>query len=579
MDYKQKYLKYKNKYLKLKQIAGSKIPSEQVTHKVLKGHTDRVNSVAFNNGKDDPNPGTMIVSGSDDKTIRVWNVDTGECILTLKGHTGTVESVGFNHDGTKIVSGSKKRDPTIRVWNVDAKSDNYKYGECILTLKGHTYDVWSVGFNHDGTKIVSGSSDNTIRIWNVDTGKLEKVMFGRIPIRNKYDKKTYPSHEDIVWSVAFNNGKDDPNPGTKIVSGSADKTAVIWNVNAEDKMNDIIYNLSRPQFFNDHRGDVASVSFNHDGTMIVSGSQDKTVQVWPLSVLPSGKIWSYDKTILKGHTNIVQSVTFNHDGTQIASGSQDNTIRVWNVDRKRKMQDKILNGHIGSVWSVGFNHDGTKIVSGSSDKTIRIWDVLSADPDTDVSMDQCKNKSDGLLNEPWKNEDYRNTVFLKFTMQNGSKETWCLTEKFYPADPNVLGDTDETVSRDNYVYNMLYANWVEKSDGSPYTIDKRMGRDGEPGSDRYVRITSIFDGYARYVLFDDVLKRVITIKQGDGRTRDNSEIGFNNDVQYPLILHLEYAKHVAIGNIRGTLGISESHGNVSDDVYRVTRIEEKTIHK
>ena len=73
-----------------------------------------------------------------DKTIRVWNVDTGECILTLKGHTGCVNSVGFNHDGTKIVSGSD--DKTIRVWNVDT-------GECILTLKGHTLKQRKVSYN------------------------------------------------------------------------------------------------------------------------------------------------------------------------------------------------------------------------------------------------------------------------------------------------------------------------------------------------------------------------------------------------------------------------------------------------
>ena len=103
-----------------------------------------VTSVGFNHD------GTKIVSGSYDKTIRVWNVDTGECILTLKGHTDGVRSVVFNHDGTKIVSGSY--DNTIRVWNVDT-------GECILTLKGHGTKIvsQSVVFNHDGTKIVSGS--------------------------------------------------------------------------------------------------------------------------------------------------------------------------------------------------------------------------------------------------------------------------------------------------------------------------------------------------------------------------------------------------------------------------------------
>ena len=83
-------------------------------------------------------------------------------MLTLEGHTDSVTSVAFNHDGTKIVSGSE--DKTIRVWNVDT-------GECILTLKGHTDYVKSVAFNHDGTKIVSGSDDKTIRVWNVDTGE------------------------------------------------------------------------------------------------------------------------------------------------------------------------------------------------------------------------------------------------------------------------------------------------------------------------------------------------------------------------------------------------------------------------
>ena len=82
-------------------------------------------------------------------------MDTGECIVTLKGHTSCVISVAFNHDGTKIVSGSC--DKTIRVWNVDT-------GECILTLEGHTLNQ---AFNHDGTLYLD-RNDNTIRVWNVD---------------------------------------------------------------------------------------------------------------------------------------------------------------------------------------------------------------------------------------------------------------------------------------------------------------------------------------------------------------------------------------------------------------------------
>ena len=97
----------------------------------------------------------------------------------MKGHTGSVNSVGFNHDGTKIVSGSD--DETIRVWNVDT-------GECILTLKGHTGNVYSVGFNHDGTKIVSGSFDQTIRV--VQRLYLDRVIkqyvYGMLILVNVY---------------------------------------------------------------------------------------------------------------------------------------------------------------------------------------------------------------------------------------------------------------------------------------------------------------------------------------------------------------------------------------------------------
>ena len=206
---------------------------------ILEGHTSVVNSVGFNH--DD----TKIVSGSYDRTIRVWNVATGECILTLEGHTGEVTSVVFNHDGTKIVSGSW--DNTIRVWNVNT-------GECILTLRDHTSWVNSVVFNHDGTKIVSGSYDETIRVWNVATGECILTLEG---------------HTDGVLSVGFNHD------GTKIVSGSKDNTIRVWNVDTGE----CIITLEG------HTDYVTSVVFNHDGTKIVSGSDDQTIRVWDVKCL------------------------------------------------------------------------------------------------------------------------------------------------------------------------------------------------------------------------------------------------------------------------------------------------------
>jgi WD40 repeat protein len=307
---------------------------------ILKGHTDTVNSVGFNIGNDDENPGTKIVSGSDDKTIRVWNVDTGEYILTLEGHTDGVASVGYNHNGTKIVSGSW--DKTIRIWNVDKNSD--KYGKCILTLEGHIYMVKSVVFNHDGTKIVSGSGDKTIRVWNVDTGECILTLKG---------------HTGFVKSVGFNIGNDDENPGTKIVSGSGDKTIRVWNVDKNsDKYGECILTLKG------HTDEVYSVGFNHDGTKIVSGSGHQYVNSADNTI----RVWNVDTgeciLTLKGHTREVSSVGFNYDGTKIVSGSGDKTIRVWNAQTGE--QEKILEGRIKEKISF-------KLIQSSLENAIKIF--------------------------------------------------------------------------------------------------------------------------------------------------------------------------------------------------------------
>ncbi|KAJ3348679.1 hypothetical protein HDU83_001082, partial [Entophlyctis luteolus] len=109
-----------------------------------------------------------------------------------------------------------------------------------------------------------------------------------------------------------------------------------------------------------HTGNVASVAYNHDSSLIASGSGDKTVRVWnPLS----GAL----VTELKGHSDYVTSVAFNHDGSLIASGSWDRTVRVWNPLSGALVTE--LKGHSDSVWSVAFNHDGSLIASGSWDRT------------------------------------------------------------------------------------------------------------------------------------------------------------------------------------------------------------------
>ena len=101
--------------------------------------------------------GKWIVTGSNDKSVRVWDASTGDELKALKGHAHLVTSVAFSSDGNQIVSGSN--DESVRVWDAST-SDELK------VLKGHTNWVTSVAFLPDGKQIVSGSDDNSVRLWD-----------------------------------------------------------------------------------------------------------------------------------------------------------------------------------------------------------------------------------------------------------------------------------------------------------------------------------------------------------------------------------------------------------------------------
>ena len=106
--------------------------------------------------------GTTVASGSDDETVRLWEVDSGQEKAILRGHTDRVFAVSFSPDGTTVASGSA--DGTVRLWEVDS-------GQEKATLEGHTDGVFSVSFSPDGTTVASGSADGTVRLWEVANGQ------------------------------------------------------------------------------------------------------------------------------------------------------------------------------------------------------------------------------------------------------------------------------------------------------------------------------------------------------------------------------------------------------------------------
>jgi WD40 repeat protein len=321
---------------------------------VFKGHEDIVNSACFS-----PD-GKSILTGSEDKTARLWNLE-GKILRVFKGHEDVISSVAFSLDGKSILTGSG--DKTARLWDLE--------GKLLQVFKGHEEYVFSVAFSPDGKSILTGSSDNTARLWDLE-GKLLQVFKG---------------HEDIVTSVAFS-----PH-GKSILTGSSDKTARLWDL--EGKL---------LQVFKGHE-DFVFVAFSPDGTSILTGSGDKTARLWDLegkllqvfeghehfiwsvAFSPDGKsivtgswdkttrLWDLDGKILqvfKGHEHCVYSVAFSPDGKSILTGSRDKTARLWNLEGKLL---QVFKGHEDWITSVAFSPDGKSIVTGSDDKTARLWDL------------------------------------------------------------------------------------------------------------------------------------------------------------------------------------------------------------
>ncbi|KAG9090935.1 hypothetical protein FS749_000190 [Ceratobasidium sp. UAMH 11750] len=276
--------------------------------------------------------GRRIVSGSSDKTVRIWDAHTGAAVLgPLQGHSGSVWSVAFSSDGLRIASGSD--DKTVRIW--DAQT-----GAALLDpLRGHSNSVTSVVFSSDSRCIASGSSDKTVRIWDAQTGTA--LLH---PLRG---------HSSSVVSVAFSPDS------RRIITGSLDATLRIW-----DARTGIVFLLH----LRGHSPSVTSVAFSSDGRRIVSGSLDNTVRIW------DAETGAALLDPLQGHSRSVSSVAFSSDSRRIVSGSSDKTVRIWDAQTGAALLEP-HQGHSRSVKSVAFSSDFRRIVSGSDDTTVRMWDA------------------------------------------------------------------------------------------------------------------------------------------------------------------------------------------------------------
>lgn len=287
---------------------------------VLKGHANAVIGIAIT-----PD-GRKAVSGSLDHTLRMWDLDSGECLATFKGHTAAVYGVSITPDGKKVVSGSKDR--TVKVWDLNSS-------KCLATFREHSNWISGIAVTPDGKKAVSGSADRTLKVWDLDSGKCLCTL-------EKHASTIGP------WAVAV------ASDGKIVVSGSYDDTLRVWDLDSGECL----------VTFKGHTGDVYGVAITPDGKKAVSGAQDKTLKVWDLDS-------SECLATFEGHTAAVNGVVITPDGRRVVSSSDDRTLKLWDLDSGECLVT--FEGHTHVVYGVAITLDGRRVVSGSHDHTIRVW--------------------------------------------------------------------------------------------------------------------------------------------------------------------------------------------------------------
>ncbi|MDY9927970.1 NB-ARC domain-containing protein [Methanosarcina sp.] len=343
----------------------------------LRGHNDSVRAVSVT-----PN-GRYAVSASIDRTLKVWNLEKGKEKTTFIGHTGGVNAVAITPDGKSVISASD--DHTLKVWDLET-------GEEKAILTGHNSEVKDVAVTPDGRYAVSSSYDRTLRVWNLKTGKEKTTIMkhiksvssvaitpdGKSVISDSNDQlkvwdietgeeKAILGKQFITWAVAVA-----PN-GKYAVSASAFGEIVIWDIETGKEK----------AILKGHDQGVIAVAITPNSKYAISASYDRTLKVWDLEKIES-------ETTVKEHNDTVWDVTVTPNGKYAISASSDQTLKVWNLETGKEKATII--GHTGGVNAVAVTPNGKYAISASSDQTLKVWDLETGKEKTTFrGHDDCVN--------------------------------------------------------------------------------------------------------------------------------------------------------------------------------------------
>ena len=384
----------------------------------LEGHYDHVNCAVISNDN------TFIVSGSSDKSLRVWDLSSKTQKFILGTSSSPITTLSISSDDNYLVSGSENS--TVSLWNLPERS-------LISHFKGHSQRISKTIFAFNTTSILSSSSDKSIILWTIanrspfhhflghelEVLDLKITWSGRFLISCSCDKniimwdlETYSKVEVMKGHSAAVNCLDIAADDTWIVSGSYDNTLRFWSMItrlqtrvvylegyggcfALISSNIIVYSapenyikffsvdladtdcsglVCEEQVIGAHNDKINCIRASKDGKYVVScsgffsNSEDNSITVWDMTRRTQ-------ECKFQGITTKILCLAITSDSKCIISGSSDTFVRIWDVGTRRSLS--ILKDHSGKVLCVAVTRDSKYIISGSEDSSINLWDTSS----------------------------------------------------------------------------------------------------------------------------------------------------------------------------------------------------------
>ena len=270
--------------------------------------------------------GRFGLSNSRSHTVRVWDVETGQCLQAFEGHTAYVHCVAWSTAPRLILSGSD--DTTVRLWDMDKR-------DCLRVLEGHTAQIWCVAWDVELGRVISGGQDETVRVWDAATGRCLHVLEGHTG-----------GVRDLTWSGDRN----------RIVSCDQAGMVRVWGISTGNCL----------WVLQGHKSFVTSVAGSVNHRQVVSGSGDNTVRLWDVET-------GLCLRVLEGHTNYVTAVALSADGRRALSGALDSTVRLWDLETGRCL--RVFEGHKYGVEKIMWGADDRLAFSGDTMGGIRVWDL------------------------------------------------------------------------------------------------------------------------------------------------------------------------------------------------------------